>query len=111
MAKYLLRHAKSPAVTIANGATDSSVLTIDNYSFGLFTIPSAFTGATVSFLVSADGVTFVPLRNASNTLISYTVTPSNAYPFPDEVGAAFAVKIRSASAEGAARTIVVSVKS
>jgi hypothetical protein len=108
---YLLRHAKSPSLTIANGATDSGTLIFDHYSFGMFVIPAAFTGATVSFLVSADGTTFFPLRNAANSLISYTVTVGNAYPFPDEVGAAHSLKIRSASAEGAARTIVVSLKS
>jgi hypothetical protein len=98
-------------MSIANGQTDSSTLTMDHYSFGFFVIPAAFTGATVSFLVSADGSNFFPLRNAANSLISYSVTPANAYPFPDEIGAALALKIRSASAEGAARTIVVSMKS
>ena len=110
MPEYLNRHAKSPSLTIANAATDSSALNFDSYSFGLFVIPATFTGATVSFLVSADGVTFYPLRNATNTIISYTVTGGNAYPFPDEVGGALSLKIRSASAEAAARTIVVSIK-
>jgi len=110
MANTLLRNAKSPAMSIANGQTDSNAVSFDPYSFGFFIIPAAFTGATVSFLVSADGVTFTPLRNAANALISYTVTPDNAYPFPDEVGAAMSIKLRSASAEGATRTIVTSVK-
>lgn len=104
------RNARAPYVTIANGATASSALKFGDYAFGLFFIPSAFTGATVTFQVSYDGTTYVVLKDSSNTDISYTVTASKAYPFPDEASGAAYIKIISASAEGAARTIYCSVK-
>lgn len=97
-------------MVIANGATDSSGIDYDRYSFGMFIIPAAFTGASVSFKVSSDGTTYFPVRDSTNTLISQTVTVGNAYQFPDEIGGARYVKIVSASAEGAARTILIMAK-
>lgn len=104
------RHGKSPSVIIPSGQTDSNGFIYDPYSFGLFVIPAAFTGASVSFKVSADGSNFYPLRSAANTLISYTVAAGTAYPFPDELGGAIYARIVSASAEGAARTIIIMAK-
>lgn len=75
-----------------------------------FILPASFTGATVSFSVSADDVTYAALYDSTNTLISITVTQGRAYALPIGVFPFVYVKIVSASNEAAARTIIVSSK-
>lgn len=99
-------------ITIANGQTDSSAIPTGGFTLcGLF-LPAAFTGASISFLASSDGVTYVPVRSTtSGTLLSYTVTVSTYLSIDpkDFQGIAF-LKIKSASAEGGARSLVASLK-
>lgn len=104
------RFPKHPSCTIANGGTNSTGIDFSAYAFGQFTIPSAFTGATVTFQCSVDGSTYTTLNDSSNATISYTVTASRTYPLPDELSGAHYFRIVSASAEGAARTILLSLK-
>lgn len=107
---FVNRNSRAPYVTIASGGTASSALKFGDYAFGIFYIPSAFTGATVTFQTSYDGTTYTTLRDSSNADISYTVTASKSYAFPDEASGASYIKIVSASAEGADRTIYCNVK-
>lgn len=98
--------------TIANGAPLSSVIPLNGFSLVGILFPSAFTGATVSFEASVDGVTFFPVRSTlMGTLLSYTVTQGTyaAIDPKDFAGIAF-LKILSASNEGGARTLTCSVK-
>jgi len=97
-------------VVIANGDTASAVIPFRGYAQAGFQIPSAFTGASVSFNVSADNVTYTPLHDSTNTVISQTVTASKGYSFPQGCFPWAYVKIVSASAEGGARSILVSLK-
>lgn len=110
----LNRGGERERLTIANGATTSSVLDYADYITGTFTIPSAFTGATVTFQISpvADSASplWTTLYTAANVLIQPGVAASRAYPLPSEAAGANYVRIVSASAELAARTIEVTKK-
>lgn len=101
------------AVAIANGATDSAVIPTGGMALCGIIFPAAFTGTTVSFLVSnaADG-TFVPLKSStSGTLLSYTVAQGNyaALDPKDFQGVPF-LKIKSGSTEGGARSLICMLK-
>lgn len=95
-------------LAIANGATTSDAYAGGNMaSYGL-QMPAAFTGATISFQVSADkGTTFQALYDSANTLVSVTVAASRSYALPVTLAAWTHWKIVSASSEGAARALVV----
>lgn len=92
--------------TIAIGDQDSDAINFKDYAQGIFAIPAAFTGASVSFKVSNEVAgTYSPVYDASDALVVVTVTAGRAYAFPIALfGAAF-IKIRSASAEAAERII------
>lgn len=104
-------YCKTIAVTIPNNTAASTTIPYSGYRSGILVIPGTFTGASVSFKVSQDGVTFNALYNDSNTLISITVGTDRAYRFPVEALGASYLQIVSASNEGAARTILVTLKS
>lgn len=96
--------------TIANGAQDSDAIEFKDFAQGGFMLPATFTGASMSFKVSNDNVTYAPLHDSSDALISITVTQGRAYAFPiGSFGFAY-LKLRSASAEGGARSIDVGLK-
>jgi hypothetical protein len=69
-------------LTIANGATTSPALRVPTETMlGLIT-PAALTGTSLSFLVSMDNGTFVPLNDSgTNAAVSVTITPGRAYAF------------------------------
>jgi hypothetical protein len=77
--------------------------------FGLV-MPAAFTGATVSFKVSADNATFQPLYDNAGAAVSLTVGASQSFDLPTALASWPYWKVVSASAEGAARTLVVACK-
>lgn len=95
---------------IANGGTVSDAISFQPFAQGGFVLPAAFTGASVSFQVSIDGVTYVAFYDSANALSSITVTQGRGYAFPIGLFAFGFVKIVSASAEGAARTIQLGLK-
>lgn len=96
--------------TIAINTAASTVIDIRGYAQMGFQIPSAFTGASVSFQVSADNSTFVALHDTSNAAVSQTVTASKAYTLPISIFPWGYMKIISASNEAAARSIIVALK-
>ena len=99
------------SVTIANGGTTSGEIDLTDIQDGGFIIPSAFTGANLSFTVSnQSGGTFVAVKTNANATISPTVNASAAYPFRPEVLAFNFCKIVSSGAEAAERTILISIK-
>lgn len=102
---------RSTSPVIANGATASEAIPVDDVSSGSFSIPAAFTGTAVTFTGSdtADG-TFVAIYNASNAAVSITVAINRAYPLPAECFGFKFIKIVSGSSEAAERTIKVTTK-
>lgn len=110
MAVEINRGTGVETATIDNGQTTSGKIDIRYRAGGSFQIPAAFTGASVSFLGSNDDVTYTAVHDSTNTVISQTVTASKGYAFPASVMQFRFIKIVSASAEGAARSIVCGFK-
>ena len=95
-------------VTIANGATESDAIDLQGATVVGIRMPAAFTGATITLLeakLTTD--TFVPI-NPSGTGATYPVTVSETIGIPPgNAACANCLKVRSASSEGGARSIVV----
>jgi hypothetical protein len=104
---------RTNAAVIPSGGTTSQSIDLDNYDAlgGLvgFIIPATFTGASVSFKISLDDVTYQPLNDSSNALVSINVTQGTSYSFKQDVRSLLTpwrfIQIVSASAETPARTI------
>lgn len=101
------------SVTIANAAQESSLVTLNGFALVGIQTPSVFTGTALTFeSCASDGTGCVPVKTStSGTPLSYTVTTSSYYAIApaDFEGIAY-LKIKSGSSEGAARTLVVSLK-
>lgn len=101
------------AVVIANGAQESSAIDCGGMTLVGILLPAVFTGTALTFETSTavDG-TFVPIKTTtSGSLLSYTVAQGTycALDPKDFHGIRF-LKIKSGSAEGAARTLTCSLK-
>jgi hypothetical protein len=94
-------------VAIANGTTTSDAIRTAGFAIFGLVMPTAFTGASISFTVSHDGTTYQALYDTTNTLVSLTVSASRSYDLPTALAAWSYFKIVSASSEGAARTLYV----
>lgn len=101
------------SVTIANGAQSSSVIKLNGFALVGIKTPAALTGTAMTFeACDADGSNAVPVKvTTSGTALSYTVTTSSFYAIdPTPFQGIQYLKIKSGSAESAARTLVVSLK-
>lgn len=100
---------KGSTWTIANNATVSDGLDMGVGELVGIIMPAAFTGASITFQVSQDDSTYQALYDSSNSQVSITVSASRTYSLKQDVRANLSkwryVKIVSASAEGAARSI------
>lgn len=100
-------------VVIANTAQESAAIDCGGFALcGIF-LPAAFTGTALTFeaATAIDG-TYLPVKStASGTALSYTVAQGTycAVDPRDFQGIRF-LKIKSGSAEGAARTLTCSLK-
>lgn len=108
---YLGNFNPSVSATIANGQQSSSVVkTAGTCPVGI-QIPAAFTGTSITFEVCDTlGGTYLPLYNSAGQ-VSYTVAVSRyvAIDPKDFQGVAF-FKVKSGSAEGGARSLIISLK-
>lgn len=100
------RSVFTQTATIANAATTSDAMSQDGGALAGFVMPAAFTGTSVTFTVSGDGVTYQALYDETNTLVSVTVAASRSYAAPAALAAWPQFKIVSGSAEGAQRLIL-----
>ena len=99
---------QTTTVTLLSGQTVSPAVDLFGCSLCGLIFPAAFTGATVTFQVSPDNVTYYALNDSANAAISLTVTVSKAYSFSNTVFRGFRfIKIVSASSEGADRIITI----
>lgn len=97
--------------TIANGQTTSSEIDLKGASMGTIYLPAAFTGTSLTFTAAPTaGGTHQTVYDDSNSAITVTVTQGRNYPIPAEVMNARFIKLVSSGAEGAARSIVISLK-
>lgn len=100
--------ASSQTLTILISTSTSTAFDARSMAaFGL-QMPSAFTGTTITFTVSADGgTTYQALYDITNTQVSMTVAASRSYDLPAELTTWTHFKIVSGSSEAAARSLVV----
>lgn len=100
-----------PTVVIANGGTASAIISTSGMQLVGCQIPAAFTGTAISFTVATavDG-TYQELDNASGK-VTYTVAQGKyiSIASADFAGVQF-FKIISNASEGAARSLVCSMK-
>lgn len=99
------------SVSIASGQTTSVSIATEGFSLCAIQMPAAFTGSSISFLVSTTLTgTYQPLHNSSG-LVSYSVAQGQfqAISPVDFQGVAF-FQIVSNSSEGAARALSLSMK-
>lgn len=69
----------SVAATIANGQTKSAAVALIGVSILGIVTPAAIDGTVLTFEVSADGTTYVPLYDATNVQVSVTIAASRGY--------------------------------
>ena len=98
------------SLTIANGATESDAF--DARAFRLFSfIFGTMTGTSMSFLTAPTlGGTYVPVYDGAGALVSMTIASDECISNADATAALAPlrfVKVKSGSAEGAARTVQV----
>jgi hypothetical protein len=119
------RAGKPVTVTIANGATDSGIIDTRGYSWGVIQLPAAFTGTTIGFkganslntanheatTASVIAATFVSIYDETGTIYSLTAGTSRIISIPAYVLVSPFIKIVSGSAEGAERTLYVTLLS
>jgi hypothetical protein len=103
-------HVKEARATIASGETDSSALQIGAFTQCGIKLPAAFTGTSLSFLVSADGSEFAPFYDNANALVSIAVTQGRAYALPINIFPFTWLKIKSNASEGGDRVIELPAK-
>lgn len=99
------------SVGIANGQTVSEAINCGGMALTGIKFPAAFTGTAVTFQMcdTIDG-TYVPVYNAAGA-VSYTIAQGRYYAIdPKDFQGIKFLKIVSGSAEGAGRTLVVSMK-
>ena len=99
------------SVSIANGQQESAEIVTNGMSLCGILTPAALTGTALTFEASdVAGGTYLPVYNSSGQ-VSYTVAANRyvAIDPKDFQGIQF-LKIKSGSAEGAARTLLCSLK-
>lgn len=98
-------------VTIANAATVSGLLDMGGYEITHLRFPSAFTGATVTFESTNDsGTTWLDVNGPSVTVVASDYVPLTTDANSRGTEGLRFVRLKSASAEGAARTVGVVLK-
>lgn len=95
--------------TIPNAGTDSDGLLVGPFVPVALIMPAAFTGTTVSFLVSdLLAGTYLPVHAGGGTLVSKTVAASRHVVLdPNELLGVRFLKLKSGSAEAAQRVVKV----
>lgn len=94
------------SLTTAIGTTEA--ILIGNHSIGTVGIPTGSSVTTLTYWVSQDGVTYIPLYTVDNAAaVTQTVAATRAYPIRSEAFGARFLKIVS----NAAGDVSVSLKS
>ena len=114
-----LRSHGVKSVTIANAGNLSDAIDMRPYTMATVHMPAAWTTASIGFKVSTSkGGTFLPLYDDDGNLVQIdSPTASKAYTVPAAVAAAHYIKLwsqdgsASNTAQGAARTLVLDLKS
>jgi hypothetical protein len=119
MPSLINRTTKYKSMTIANGAALSDAFDMRDYAGGNLYMPAAWTAASIGFQIATSlGGTYIPLYDQDATLVQIPgPTVDNAYALPKELFACGLVKLwsqdgaASGTNQGAARTIIIELKS
>lgn len=119
MPNLINRTTKYKSMTIANGAALSDAFDMRDYAGGNLYMPAAWTAASIGFHISTTlGGTYVPLYDQDAALVQIDgPAVDNAYAMPKELFGTQFVKLwsqdgaASGTNQGAARTIVIELKS
>lgn len=111
----MIRHiTENFNVAVANGATDSDPIRVDN-AIGLSVkLPAAFTltVATMKILGSQDGGTYTPLQDAAGADVTYSaLAVSDLIDISDHIRGLYAIKLQFGTAQAAARQLTALRKS
>lgn len=102
-------------LTIANGGTTTEAFPMYHGTILGFQMPATFTGTAITFTGCATkGGTYVPVYDSDGNAVSVAVAASRGYTLSgaeaDAVLGHNYIKLVSGSSEGAARSIVVTVR-
>lgn len=100
-------------VAIPISGTTTPAIPLNGFSLVGIITPAVLTGTALTFTVSNSlAGTYVPLKTTtSGTALSYTVTTSSYYAIdPKDFSGVAYLKIVSGATEGAARTLILSLK-
>ena len=92
-------------ISIGTSTTVSNTVDVRGYDIVGIVIPSTFDGSVISFQVSNDNVTFQPLYDFSDSLVTMTVTPSRSYPVYAELIGWSYIKIICSTAQATTDTV------
>ena len=99
---------KTISATIANGQTKTGIIDLSGTTMSGFYTPSALTGTSFTFEASYDGINFFPIKDETNSTITYTVSPNNFYrTLATSFYGVRLLKIVSNSAEAADRDLII----
>jgi hypothetical protein len=108
----VLRAETFLTASVAVGANLSNAIDVAGYSVVTIYVPSTFDGTQINFQVSYDGTNFSPLRDATNTLVTMTVTPGAAHAPWAELQGHRAIKINTVNVQATTTTdFIVQVQS
>lgn len=102
----------SQEAAIADGDTESAVISCGGFSLCGVKLPADFTGTALTFLMSeaSDG-DFVPVNGIDGDPIEYTVAQGNYYAIdPKDFQGINFLKLVSGTAEDADRVVICSLK-
>ncbi len=111
-----MAYIRKQILTIANGQTTSDAFDAGEMGIMGIQFPAAFTGASITFTVSTDDSVYQELNEVSDDAVGTAgptkvlVTQGKSYTLPDALTPWRYFKIVSASAEGGARSLVVTAK-
>ena len=119
MPSLINRTTKTQSMTIANAAALSDAFDMRDYAGGNLYMPAAWTAASIGFHIAVDKAgTYYPFYDNTATIVEIAgPAVDQAYTLPKELFAAQFVKLwsqdgaGSGTNQGAARTIVVELKS
>lgn len=69
-------------ITIAIGQTTSTAIDFRRWSTAALVVPAGFAGSSLTFMVSADNITYAALSDATGTAVPFPVTASRSYSLP-----------------------------
>jgi hypothetical protein len=119
MPSLINRTTKYESMTIANGAALSDAFDMRDYAGGIVYMPAAWTAASIGFQIANEsGGTYYPLYDEDAALVQIaSPAVDNAYTIPTGLFSARFVKLwsqdgaASGTNQGAARTIIIELKS